>query len=205
MSNILRQLTFQPEPSHGALYRAGGERAAAFPAELIRGLHVALGEQLGETAANVLYRCGFEWSLQDMVQLNRHLHEEIGGGTDLWQMDAKFILDSWWTPMVDAGWGRATFDTSAVSRGILFVDLQYSAVAPAFPGTPHPVCHLYAGLFGGALSFFDRNERHAAEIQCVAAGAPSCKFVVAPGPEIDPVEAWRQEGIAPEEIIRRLR
>ena len=197
---------FHPDSAQGSLRRVDGQRVAALSVEWVHALHFALLEQFTDNAQDVLYRSGYDWGLQDMVRLNQHLHTKIGGGNfDLWQLDPKFILDSWWAPLAEAGWGRCTFDLVAVSRGIVFVDLQGSVIAAALAGSDQPVCHFYAGLFAGALSFFERAERHAVEVQCSGLGAATCLFVIGPGAEVDAAETWRQQGVAAAEILRRLR
>jgi predicted hydrocarbon binding protein len=172
--------------------------------EFISALHLAIIDQFGENAQDVLYRGGYEWGLQEMVRLNEQLRTDVGENFDLWQADAKFILDSWWTPLADAGWGRCAFDLTRQARGMVGIELRGSVVAAAFPGSDDPVCHIYAGMFGGALSFFERGERHAVEIECAGARAPLCRFLVAAGAQIDSVETWRQQGAAAAEILRRL-
>lgn len=178
---------------------------AAFPIDAIHALHLALIEQLGEDAADVLYRSGYEWALQDMIRFNRRLRLKLGDETDLGQMDARFILSSWWESFAESGWGTCTFDPVALARGILVVELQGSAVASAFTGSDQPACHLYAGLFAGAFSFFERTERHAAEMHCTACGSPACTFIVGPGADIDSAETQRQRGVPPAEIMRQFR
>lgn len=185
--------------------RAGGERVTAISIEMIGGLYQSLVNLFGDKSRDLFYRTGYEWALQDMVMLNQRLHDEIGGANvDLWQMDAKFIMESWWTPIGEAGWGRCTFNFAAQSQGLVFVELHDSAVAAPFAEAEAPVCHLYSGLFAGALSFFERTERHAVEIQCHAQGAASCQFIVGPGAKIDAAEAMRVKGTPPLEIVSRL-
>lgn len=196
---------FRHDPAEGALRLADGAPAVALSEPVIQGLHFALVEAAGENAQDVLYRTGYEWALQDMLRLNRQLQEQFGSGHfDFWQTDAKFVLDTWWAPLAAGGWGGATFGLAALTRGLLFVELRQSPVATAFSGADHPVCHLHAGLFAGALSFFDRAERHAVEVQCLALGAESCRFIVGPGAEVDSAEAWRQQGTSAAEIVRRF-
>ena len=196
---------FHQELEAGSLLRIDGTRVAALSVDFIHTLHFALVEHCGDAAQDILYRSGYEWGLQDMIRLNRQLHDEIGGGNfDLWQMDAKFVIESWWTPLAEAGWGTCQFDFSRLSRGVVCVELKNSIVAQALEGADHPVCHVYAGLFAGALSFFERTERHAVEIQCQALGQESCKFVIGPGADVDNAESRRQQGASAAEIIRRL-
>jgi uncharacterized protein len=78
-------------------------------------------------------------------------------------------------------------------------------VVAALGVSARPVCHWYAGLFAGAWSFIQRAERHAVEFECSAVSAAACQFVVGPGPEIDAVETWRQDGVSAAEILRRVR
>jgi predicted hydrocarbon binding protein len=203
--SLIRHLAVQAAPDRGTLRHLTGN-VSKVSLELVHGFHASLVGQFPENAADVLYRCGYEWALQDMVGLNSRLREEIGGsGFDLWQMEAKFVYESWWTLLQDTGWGRCTFDFGSATRGILVIQLQGSAVAAALAGSEEPVCHLHAGMFAGAVSFFDRGERHAVELQCAAMGAESCQFIVGSGADIDAAETWRQQGTSAGEIIRRFR
>lgn len=206
VSTTFRHTFFQPDPVEGSLRRANGSRLAVVPADFLLALHVYLFEHFADNSQDVLYRSGYEQGLLDLVRLNHELREQYGSESfDLWQMDAKFILDSWWEPLAQAGWGRCTFDLSALSRGIVFVDLDDSPIAEALGNTEHPVCHFLAGLFAGTMSFFERAERHATEIECRAAGGSQCRFIVAAGGDVDSAEGWRQQGLSAAEIIRRLR
>ncbi|MCX6954918.1 MAG: 4-vinyl reductase [Verrucomicrobia bacterium] len=193
-------------PAEGAVRLPDGQRAAVLPGVFFRYLSAELGPPPADGTRHSLYKFGYEWSLQEMVRLSRQLGEEFGGGAnlDLWQMDAKFVLDRWWAPFGATGWGAWTLDLSSLTRGFAFVELRQSVVAPQFAGTTQPCCHLYAGLFAGALSFFERLERHAVEFQCAATGAPTCRFVVGPAPQVDEAESWRRQRVAPDEIRRRL-
>ena len=166
-----------------------------------------------QNTRQLLYRAGFEWGLQDMLQLSTRLREESGGAdnTDLWKMDAPFVLERWAAPFAAAGWGACIFDLTAHEHGLTFVDLRHSASATAVSATASarqpiaaPVCHLYAGLFAGALSFYDRVESHAVETECAALGHACCRFVVGPGPLIDQAESARHSGLAHDAIRRRL-
>jgi predicted hydrocarbon binding protein len=206
VSSKFQHASFQADPAQGTLRRTNGARLAVVPAEFLLALHLYLFERFAENAQDVLYRSGYEQGLQDMMLLNQELRDQYGSGSfDFWQMDEKFILDSWWGQLAQAGWGRCTFDLTAHSRGIAFVELEDSPVAAALGNTEHPICHFLAGLFAGAVSFYERAERHATELECRAAGADRCRFVVAGGGAVDSAEGWRQQGVAVAEIMRRLR
>jgi uncharacterized protein len=119
-------------------------------------------------------------------------------------MEAKFIFEKWWSPLAEAGWGRCTFDLSSSTRGRVFIELQNSVIGHAFPGGTNPVCHVYAGLFAAAVSFYERTERHATELQCTGMGQPACRFFVGLGADVDSAEALRKQGLSAADIIRRL-
>ncbi len=193
-------------PIEGTLRLADGQRTAILPASFLGLLTAELAGPLGDSARHVFYKFGYDWALRDMVRLSRELSQEFGGGADLdlWQLDAKFVLDRWWSQLATAGWGACSFDLTSHARGFTFAELRESVAVANAPKATQPVCHLYAGMLAGALSFFERSERHAVEFQCAALGAPSCRFVIGAGPQIDEVESWRHQRIAPEEIRRRL-
>ncbi len=198
-------MVFRHDAKDGSIRLPDERRIVALSEPLLQQLHFAIIEQRGETAQDALYRTGYEWALQEMLRLTRELRAASGQANfDFWQQDLAGVLTRWWAFADALGWGTATFDLQATARGLTFVELRNSVVADAFAGADQPVCHLYAGLFAGALSFYTRAERHAVEIQCAAMNHAACRFIVGPGPEVDSAEAWRQQGIAAPEIFRRL-
>jgi predicted hydrocarbon binding protein len=191
--------------SEGAVFLPDGRRVAAWPQIFLGTLHRHLAAASPDVARQTLYRVGFEWGLQELVQLSLALRKEIAGSNlDLWQMDAAFVFDRWSAPLAAAGWGTWTFDRSPHAKGITVVELNHSAVVAALGAgaTKEPACHLYAGLFAGALSFYDRNEAHAVETTCAALGDGACKFLVAPAAVIDQAETARHGGAKHDDILR---
>jgi predicted hydrocarbon binding protein len=184
---------------------AAGQPMPVASIEFVRSLHFTLLETFGDDTQDVLYRIGYEWGLREMTALSRRLREGTAPSGNLWQMDVKSVLETWWAPLLAGGWGAWTLTATSKARGISAIEMHNSIVASALPGADFPVCHLYAGLFAGGLSFFERAERHGVEISCRAVGDPACTFVIAPAGEVDPVETWRQQGVAMTEIIGRLR
>src|SRR5581483_10270496 len=191
---------FRHDLSGGAIRREDQRRVLAVSQVLVQALHFSLVDIVGEDAADVLYRTGYEWALQDMLQLHRRMTDEFGGAKfDFWQTDPKFVFDAWWAPLESAGWGTLAADFT-LRPGLAHFEVRRSVVADALAGSDQPVCHLYAGQLAGVFSFFSRQERHVAEIECVAMGHEVCRFIAGPGAEIDAAETWRQQGIAAAEI-----
>jgi uncharacterized protein len=196
---------FRPDAATGIMRHSHGGRLEFFSRDLIRELHSAIILTYGDMAQDVLYRSGYEWALQEMAGLSRRMLAQFGVQSELWQLDPKFVLETWWAPMAESGWGAASFDYAPLPRSIVHVQVSQSVVADAFGRAEDPVCHLYAGLFAGALSFIERAERHAMELECRCQGASVCHFVAGPGAEVDTAETLRQQRIAPDEISRRMR
>lgn len=186
----------------GILQRADGRRSAALSIDFVQQFHFTLLEQFGDAAQDVLYRSGYEWGLQSMLQLSAKMNS--AGASKFWERDSTELFRRWWEPLQEDGWGAAAFDFSRLGRGVMLVVLQHSAVAAALEGTDQPVCHFYAGLFGGAASFFQRVERHAVEIECRALGHAACRFVIGAAPDIDAAEAARQQGASAAAILQKL-
>jgi hypothetical protein len=204
-TSLIRHAAFRQEPAQGALRRLSGERVTLLTREAVHALHATLVEQFSETAVDVLYRSGYEWGLQEILVRQQRLKAEVGGTDfDFWQMDAKFVLDAWWMPFAEAGWGHCAFQRLSHPRNLYLIDLRSSLVAATLRPAEEPVCHLYAGLFAGAVSFFDRQERHGAELQCAAVRGDLCRFLVGSGPDIDAAESLRQQGVTTDEILARL-
>ncbi len=194
-----------PGPAQGVLRNDDGRRRGFVSAEFVRSLHFSVLETFGDQTQDILYQTGFEWGLQDMSGLSRRLRDEYGTAGDLWQMEPQFVFDTWWSPLAAGGWGAWELAFATQARGVAVIDVRHSLVAASLGAADDPVCHLYAGLFAGALSFFDRAERHAVEIRCQSVGDSVCTFVIGPGADIDAVETWRQQRVAPADILARLR
>lgn len=194
----------QARPADGSLLTPDGRRVAALPETLLQALHRGRKGSAPDQARQAIYRAGYEWGLQEMLQLSEHLRDEFSDRRDLWQMDAPFVLERWAAPFAATGWGACIFDLTSHDKGLMFVELRQSAAAAAVGETAVPACDLYAGLFAGALSFYDRAESHAIETECVALGHACCRFIVGPGRLIDQAETARHSGRSHDAICRLL-
>jgi uncharacterized protein len=201
---LAREDFFKSHTAEGALRQPDRQRAALVSLEFLSDLQAALAPDFGHSTHHLLYCTGFDWGLRDLVRLGQRLRDEAGGGDDLdlWQREAGLVLDSWWAPLDAAGWGGCTFST--LPHSLVLADVTGSAFAAAADRATAPVCHLTAGLLAGALSFYERAERHAVEVQCTALGHATCQFVIGASPHIDTVEKWQHQHLSADEIQRRL-
>lgn len=196
---------FKADPENGALYFRDGERAAKVTESFINGLHLGMEEEVGDSAGLLMYRCGHQWALRDMKRFSERMRQEFGGGKiDIWQMNKRFVLETWWWPLIIEGYGDWRVDFGFENNGIVVVELRNSAVAQSMGMVGKPVCHMYAGLFAGVFSFLDKAERGGIEIQCYAMGNDVCKFLIGSQKQVNAVEFWRKEGANAKEILDKI-
>lgn len=193
------------DTGEGTLTDIYGQRVLRVNEDVIVGLHAGLEHDLDDAANLVMYKCGQEWALKDMKRFNERMRHEFGGGKkDIWQMNKRFVFETWWWPFTTQGWGGWSLDLSFEDKNLTFVEIRNSAVAKSMEQVGKPVCHLYAGLFAGVMSYFDRKERESIEVQCYSMGNDRCKFMVGDGKQVNAAEFWRQEGASADDIRARL-
>ncbi|HEY8503377.1 MAG TPA: V4R domain-containing protein [Gemmataceae bacterium] len=184
----------------GTLTDAYGRRVLwvpeAFPAELAAGLAERLGP---EAAAAALYGAGYRWALGELPTFVLRVEAEFGA--PLAELHIARVLESWWWPLRAGGWGRWRYDLGHPDRGAIFIDLPDSPAAGP-PGGPG--CHFQAGAFAALFAALAGRELACAEIACRRAGAAQCRFVVASPRRARDAAAWRDQGAAADEILRRI-
>jgi len=196
---------FRRDEEKGAIYLRDGQRAAKVTESFINGLHLGIEEEVGAASALMMYKCGTAWGIQDMKRFADRMRQEFGGGKrEIWNMNPAFVWECWWWPLTVEGFGGWTLDLKFQDRSLNVVEIRNSAVAKSMKMLGKPVCHLYAGLFAGAFSFYDRKERDSIEIQCYSMGNDVCKFLVGDKTKVNAAEFWRQEGAGANEILAQL-
>lgn len=187
------------------IFLRDGQRAVYASEDFVSGLHAGIHEEVDDASNLIMYRCGFEWGVNDMKRFANRMRHEFGGGrTDIWQMNRRFVMESWWWPLTVEGYGAWNIDFNFEKQGMWFVTITNSVVARSMEQVGRPVCHMYAGLFAGAFSVFDRDERDSIEVQCYAMGNDRCKFLIGVKDKVNAAEFWRREGAGAQEILERL-
>lgn len=195
----------QRDLAAGRITLGGEQRAAQVSESFVTGLHAGVEAEVGDAAGFLMYRSGFEWGARNIARFNERMRREYGGGKrDIWQMNAQFVFENWWWPLATTGFGAWALDLKFDHKNIAVVEIRNSAVAQSMERAGKPVCHMYAGLFAGAFSFYDRRERSAIELQCYAMGSDRCKFLVGDGTEINAADFWINEGASAAEVVERL-
>jgi len=191
------------DPKRGTVRTRNDEGVFLATEDLIVGLQAGLEQEVGDASAVVLYRIGFKWGTQDMKRFESNMLKEFG--REMRQMNVAFMLEEWWWPLQAMGWGAWEIDLkSKREQGLILVNLYESAVAKTLGEIGKPVCHLYAGLLAGALSYVANRELNGIEIQCYAMGATFCRFVVGAEQKINAVQFWLEEGATAGDVVGRL-
>jgi predicted hydrocarbon binding protein len=204
--NYLNQEDFiKRDIENGRIYLRDGQRAVYASEDFISGLHTGLHEEVDDAANLIMYKCGLEWGVNDMRRYAQRMRHEFGGGkTDIWAMNRKFVMETWWWPLAVEGWGAWNIDFNFEKQGMTFITIHNSAVAKSMERVGKPVCHMYAGMFAGAMSVFDREEKDSIEIQCYAMDNDCCKFLVGKPDRVNAAEFWRKEGANAQEILEKI-
>jgi predicted hydrocarbon binding protein len=195
----------QRDVDAGSIRLGGDRRAAQVSESFVTGLHAGVEAEVGESAGFLMYRSGFEWGTRNIARFNERMRRSYGGGKrDIWQMNPKFVFENWWWPMTLSGFGGWSLDLKFDRKNIVVVEIRNSAVAQSMERAGKPVCHMYAGLFAGAFSYFDRRERSSIELQCYAMGSDHCKFLVGDATDVNAADFWVKEGASASEVVERL-
>ncbi|GAB4246881.1 MAG: 4-vinyl reductase [Candidatus Methylacidiphilales bacterium] len=193
------------DPENHTLLLRDGQRGVLASEDFIVGLHSGSHEEVGDAANLIMYKCGYEWGLEDMKRFADRMRHEFGGGkTDIWRMNKHFVFESWWWPLTLEGWGGWTIDFGFEKQDMTFVTIRNSAVAKSMEQVGKPVCHMYAGMFAGVFSFFDKRERDCIEVQCYSMGNDCCKFLIGKKEKVNAAEFWRREGANADEILAKV-
>lgn len=196
---------FRRNHTDGVLHTRDGQRAAQVSEAFIAGLHEGLEREVGQASHTILYRTGLEWARRDMPRFERRMLSEYGAGnTDIWEMNRRFVLETWWWALTASGWGAWRLVDLPGPEGLTRIDLRDSVVADSMPRMGAPVCHIYAGLFAGCFEHMDRGERSAVEIQCRGMGAEACIFMVGRDASIRELRGRQSAGATAAELLERL-
>jgi bacteriochlorophyll 4-vinyl reductase len=193
----------RPDPARGTVKDAAGRRVVSASVDFIAALHAALDREVGDAAADVLYKLGRRWGEADFRAFAERAPREFGVA-GLEQMHFNVMLESWRWPFTAAGWGTWRYDFRRARVGLPVVEVTNSVVAAAIGKSDKPVCHLYAGLFAAVFGSLAQRELVGVEVQCAATGAAGCRFVVAAAAKAATAANLRNEGVPAEEILDRL-
>lgn len=195
---------FNFRPELGEINLATSNRGVNVSEDFIVGLQSGLEEEVGDAAGMIMYQAGFEWGLQDMIAFEQRFEQEFGGRTKISEANLVFVLEQWWWPLTSEGWGAWSIDFSHRKQGLIFADMYESAVARSLGNIGKPVCHMYAGLLAGVLTYFSKHDLSGIEIQCFSMGMDYCKFLMGAEKRINAASFWVEEGARADEIVERM-
>lgn len=193
---------YQHDPEHGVVKNVYGQRVLRVAEDFIVGVLGSLEEEVGDAAGEIMYRCGYEWGMQDMKGFVKRVQPEFE--QELAKMNTGLLLESWWWPLTIEGWGTWAYDFRQSKQGLIFVDLWESAVAKSIGDVGNVVCYFYAGLFGAVFSVLAKRPLAGIEIQCYAMGEDYCKFLISTTKRVNAASFWKNEGASAKDIQKKI-
>ena len=193
---------FKHDPKKGVLTNAYGQRLLRVSEDFLVAILGGLEDELGDAAGEVMYKCGYEWGLEDMSAFTPRVQAEFELAVN--KMNMGLLLETWWWPLQIEGWGAWNYDLRQGKQGLIFVDLFESAVAQSLGNVGKVVCYFYAGLFAAVFSVLARRPLSGIEIQCYSMGEDHCKFLIATEKRVNAAAFWRQEGATFKDIQKKL-
>ena len=193
---------FRHDPKKGVLTNAYGQRVVRVSEDFLVAVLGGLEDELGDAAGEIMYKCGYEWGIEDMSSFCPRVQAEFEVALN--KMSMGLLLETWWWPLQIEGWGGWNYDLRQGKQGLIFIDLYESAVAQSLGNVGKVVCYFYAGLFAAVFSVLARRNLSGIEIQCYSMGEDYCKFLIATDKRVNAAAFWRQEGATFKDIMRKL-
>jgi predicted hydrocarbon binding protein len=193
---------FKHNPTTGVLTNVYGQRLVRVSEDFLVAVLGGLEDELGDAAGEVMYKCGYEWGIEDMSTFTPRVQAEFEMAVN--KMAMGLLLETWWWPLQIEGWGGWNYDLRQGKQGLIFIDLYESAVAQSLGNVGKVVCYFYAGMFAAVFSVLARRQLAGIEIQCYSMGEDHCKFLIATDKRVNAAAFWRQEGATFKEIAAKL-
>jgi predicted hydrocarbon binding protein len=193
---------FRHDAKDGILTNVYGQRMLRASEDFVVACLGGLEDELGDAAGEIMYKCGYEWGMEDMATFSPRVQAEFEIAMN--KMAMGLLLETWWWPLQVEGWGAWNYDLRQGKQGLIFIDLYESAVAQSLGNVGKVVCYFYAGMFAAVFSVLARRQLNAIEIQCYSMGEDHCKFLIATEKRVNAAAFWRQEGATFKDIMKKL-
>lgn len=193
---------FRHNPQAGILTNVYGQRLIRVSEDFMVALLGGLEDEVGEAAGEIMYKCGYEWGMQDMKSFSKRIQAEFE--VEMSKLAMGMMLETWWWPLQIEGWGGWRYDFRQGKQGLIFIDLFESTVAQSLGDVGKVVCYFYAGLFAAVFSVLAKRQLACIEIQCYAMGEDYCKFLISTDKRVNAAQFWRNEGATSQDIMKKL-
>jgi predicted hydrocarbon binding protein len=194
---------YRHDPDRGVLRNVYGQRCMRVSEDFMIAMLGSLEDEVGQAGATeIMYKCGYQWGLEDMKSFTRRAQAEFEVALE--KMRVGFLLEEWWWPLTITGWGTWRYDFRQKEKGLLYVELYESAVAKSIGDIGAAVCYFYAGMFAAVFSVLARRNLASVEMQCYSMGEDHCKFVIGDYEKVDAAGFWRSQGATAKDIQKKL-
>lgn len=193
---------YRPDQARGVIENVYGQRLVRVSEDFAVAILGALEEEVGDAAGEIMYKCGYEWGMEDMRSFSQRVQAEFE--VSLSKMGMGMLLETWWWPLQIEGWGAWRYDFRQGKQGLIFIDLFESAVAQSLGDVGKVVCYFYAGLFAAVFSVLAKRQLASIEIQCYSMGEDHCKFLISTDKRVNAAAFWKNEGATSKDILKKL-
>jgi uncharacterized protein len=194
---------YRHETERGVLRNVYGQRCMRVSEDFMIAMLGALEDEVGQAGATeIMYKCGYQWGLEDMRSFCGRAQAEFEVALE--KMRVGFMLEEWWWPLTITGWGTWRYDFRQKDKGLLYIELYESAVAKSIGDIGTAVCYFYAGMFAAVFSVLAKRNLASVEMQCYSMGADHCKFVISDYEKVDAAAFWRSQGATSRDIVKKL-
>ncbi|MBY0526796.1 MAG: hypothetical protein K2R98_25615 [Gemmataceae bacterium] len=193
---------FKHDAQQGTLTNVYGQRVLRVSEDFVVAILGALEDEVGDAAGEIMYKCGYEWGMEDMKSFSKRVQAEFE--LEMSKMAMGFLLETWWWPLQIEGWGGWHYDFRQSKQGLIFIDLYESAVAQSLGNIGKVVCYFYAGMFAAVFSVLAKRQLASIEIQCYSMGEDYCKFLISTSKRVNAAAFWRNEGATSKDIQSKL-
>ncbi|MCS6852886.1 MAG: hypothetical protein NZ700_17135 [Gemmataceae bacterium] len=193
---------FRHDPERGVVTNVYGQRIIRVSEDFLVAMLGGLEDEVGDAAGEIMYKCGYEWGMEDMRSFSRRVQAEFE--VEMRKMNIGMLLETWWWPLQIEGWGAWRYDFRQAKQGLIFIDLFESVVAQSLGDVGKVVCYFYAGLFAAVFTVLARKQLACIEIQCYAMGEDYCKFLISTEKRVNAAQFWRNEGATSKDIMKKL-
>jgi predicted hydrocarbon binding protein len=194
---------FRHDLLKGTLHNRGGTKMCYLPCELIQSLKDVLEEETGEAWSQILFRVGRIWGRRVARRFHAELQQFYQRPLDEMPMpEFVAILEGYFRYH---GWGLLRLDFAHGESGVIQATLENGAFVELIGMSSKPVDSIVTGLLS---EFFcqisDRTDVDCLETQCVACGAPVCRFVITTEARLSAVRRMAESGSTHDAILEQL-
>lgn len=208
LSRYLVPNCFEPDAYYQLDVRLGvmknrfGTKCCTFSAHALRGIYLALKDEVGPAWRIVLRQCGIAWGKKLAERFLKEISSFYGESLDVMTM-ARFtaLVEEYFAV---SGWGRLHLDYSRIDRGLLLVTVNNDVMGDLLRDSGERSGPLLEGVLSSLFSATSGTELDCLEIESPGMQGKLSRLVICTPARLRPVPAWLEQGATHDQVIDRL-